>query len=70
MRGGLDSWILDGVLKPDELFDFSQTDHADVFDGCEHAWDALRRIRDYLSLRLKPELRNTAIGSVFVGEDV
>jgi NDP-sugar pyrophosphorylase family protein len=62
--------ILGGVLKPDELFDLSQTEHAAIFDGCEHAWDALRRIKDYLSLRLEPELRNTAVGSVFVGEDV
>ncbi len=70
LRGAFVFPILNGVLKPDDLFDLSQTGHAAIFEGCERAWDALRRIKDYLSLHLKPGLRNTAVGSVFVGEDV
>jgi len=58
------------VLKPEELFDLSQTAHAAIFADCENAWDGLRRIKDYLAAELKPELRNTAVGSPFIGEDV
>jgi len=58
------------VLKPEELFDLSQTAHAAIFADCENAWDGLRRIKDYLAAELKPELRNTAVGSPSIGEDV
>ena len=30
------------MFKPDELFDLAQTGHAGLFEGCEHAWDALK----------------------------
>lgn len=70
MRARRYSGNLGGVLKPEELFDLSQTDHAAIFEGCEHAWEGLRRIKDHLSSRLEPELRNTAVGAPFIGEEV
>jgi NDP-sugar pyrophosphorylase family protein len=59
-----------GMFSPDDLFDLSQTEHAAVFEGCEHAWDGLRRIKDYLAANLKPELHNTVEGNVHIGEQV
>ena len=32
------------MFKPSDLFDLVQTEHAAIFDGCEHAWDALKKI--------------------------
>src|SRR5882672_10295477 len=58
------------MFKPTDLFDLSQTEHAALFDGCEHAWEALRRIKDYLKDRLRPELRNRCEGKAFIGKDV
>jgi bifunctional UDP-N-acetylglucosamine pyrophosphorylase / glucosamine-1-phosphate N-acetyltransferase len=58
------------MFKPTDLFDLSQTDHAALFEGCEHAWEALKKIKDYLAAHLKPELRNRCQGVAFIGEDV
>ena len=58
------------MFKPTDLFDLSQTEHAALFDGCEHAWDALKRIKDYIKAHLKRELHNRCLGEAFVGDDV
>jgi NDP-sugar pyrophosphorylase family protein len=58
------------MFKPIELFDLSQTEHAELFEGCEQAWDALKRLRDYVAARAKPELHNRCDGVAFVGEQV
>jgi len=58
------------MFKPTDLFDLSQTEHAALFDGCEHAWEALKRIKDYLKAHLRPELRNRCDGKAFIGPEV
>jgi NDP-sugar pyrophosphorylase family protein len=58
------------MFKPSDLFDLSQTEHAAVFEGCEYAWDALRKIADYIAANLKPSLKNRCEGVAFIGEKV
>src|SRR5688572_16923397 len=58
------------MFKPTDLFDLSQTEHAALFDGCEHAWEVLKKIKDYLKANLRPELRNRCDGKAFIGENV
>ena len=58
------------MFKPPDLFDLSQTEHAALFDGCTYAWDALKKIKDYLKAHLKPELRNRCDGRAFIGDHV
>ena len=41
------------MFKPADLFDLSQTAHAKIFDGCEFAWDALKKIQDYIAQQPK-----------------
>jgi len=53
-----------------ELFDLSQTEHAEIFDGCKFAWDALPKIVAYLESRLRPALHNRCEGRAFIGEKV
>ena len=36
------------MFKPADLFDLAQTEHAAIFDGCQFAWDALKKIEAYL----------------------
>ena len=36
------------MFKPADLFDLNQTEHAAIFDGCQFAWDALKKIEAYL----------------------
>ncbi|HEV2456014.1 MAG TPA: DapH/DapD/GlmU-related protein [Verrucomicrobiae bacterium] len=58
------------MFKPADLFDLGQTAHAAIFDGCEFAWEALKKIESYIAANLKPELRNTCEGVAFIGDKV
>jgi NDP-sugar pyrophosphorylase family protein len=58
------------MFKPGDLFDLSQTAHAVIFEGCEFAWEALRKIADYIEGNLRPSLHNRCEGVAYVGERV
>ena len=58
------------MFKPADLFDLSQTEHAALFEGCEFAWDALKRLKEYLNANLRPALHNRCDGVAFIGKDV
>jgi NDP-sugar pyrophosphorylase family protein len=58
------------MLKPADLFDLKQTEHASIFDGCEFAWEALKQLKDYLRKNLRPALNNRCEGRAFIGEQV
>ena len=58
------------MFKPADLFDLSQTEHAAIFDGCEFAWEALKKIPAYLAANLKPGLHNRCEGRAYIGKDV
>lgn len=56
------------MFKPIDLFDLSQTEHGVLFEGCEFAWDALKRIRGYLVAHLQPALYNRCEGVAYIGK--
>lgn len=58
------------MFKPTDLFDLSQTAHAAIFDGCDYAWEALKKIQLYIEANLKPGLHNRCEGVAFIGERV
>lgn len=58
------------MLKPSDLFDLTQTEHGELFAGCEFAWEALKRLPDYLRSHLQPGLRNRCNGVAWIGDDV
>ncbi len=58
------------MFKPDDLFDLTQTGHTSIFDGCNFAWEALKKIEPYLKANLKPGLHNKCEGRAFIGEQV
>jgi NDP-sugar pyrophosphorylase family protein len=58
------------MLKPNDLFDLSQTEHAALFEGATYAWDALKQIKSYLGRVLKPALHNVCDGVAYIGEQV
>jgi len=58
------------MFKPPDLFDLSQTEHVAIFDGCQYAWDALKKIQSYLQVHLRPGLHNDCEGVAFIGEQV
>src|SRR6266540_2865468 len=58
------------MFKASDLFDLGQTEHAALFDGCEYAWDALKKIKDYLKANVRPALKNRCQGTAYIGEQV
>jgi NDP-sugar pyrophosphorylase family protein len=58
------------MLRPVDLFDLGQTEHASLFDGCEHAWDALKKIAAYLEAHLQPACHHRSVGRSYIGERV
>jgi NDP-sugar pyrophosphorylase family protein len=58
------------MFKPADLFDLGQTEHAAIFEGCEYAWDALKKIASYLEAHLRPGLKNRCQGVAYIGEKV
>ncbi len=58
------------MFKPADLFDLSQTEHAKIFEGCTDAWEALKKLKEYITANLKPELRNRCIGRAFIEDNV
>src|SRR5438093_12894273 len=58
------------MFKPSDLFDLEQTDHAALFDGCQYAWEALKKLRDYLKANRGPALHNGCDGTAYIGEQV
>lgn len=56
------------MFKPADLFDLTQTEHASLFEGCEDAWDALKRLKDYIQKNLKPGRHHRAEGQPFIGD--
>ncbi len=57
-----------------DLFDLRQTDHAALFEGCQHPWEVLPRITSYLKFRGQSKIqgrvspRAVIEGDVFIGE--
>jgi UDP-N-acetylglucosamine diphosphorylase / glucose-1-phosphate thymidylyltransferase / UDP-N-acetylgalactosamine diphosphorylase / glucosamine-1-phosphate N-acetyltransferase / galactosamine-1-phosphate N-acetyltransferase len=58
------------MFKPSDLFDLSQTDHAALFDGCEHAWDALKKLKAYIDEQVRPPQHHHPSARVFIGPNV
>src|SRR6266581_3623385 len=58
------------MFKPADLFDLAQTEHAAIFEKCDYAWDALKRIATYLEKNLRPGLKNRCEGVAYIGEKV
>ncbi len=44
------------ILKPDHFFDLTPFAHRDLFDSCEHVWEALSRLPSYLAAHLTPNV--------------
>jgi UDP-N-acetylglucosamine diphosphorylase / glucose-1-phosphate thymidylyltransferase / UDP-N-acetylgalactosamine diphosphorylase / glucosamine-1-phosphate N-acetyltransferase / galactosamine-1-phosphate N-acetyltransferase len=58
------------MFKPADLFDLAQTEHAALFEGCDYAWDALKKLEAYLAAHLQPALHNHCDGVAYIGEKV
>jgi NDP-sugar pyrophosphorylase family protein len=62
--------MLRAMFSPGDLFDLNQTSHAELFDTCEYAWDALKKLKSFISANLKPENHGKLEGHAFIGPQV
>jgi NDP-sugar pyrophosphorylase family protein len=58
------------MFAPDDLFDFSQTEHGKLFEGRAYAWDALKGLKAYIAANLQPGNHGKVEGRAFIGPDV
>jgi UDP-N-acetylglucosamine diphosphorylase / glucose-1-phosphate thymidylyltransferase / UDP-N-acetylgalactosamine diphosphorylase / glucosamine-1-phosphate N-acetyltransferase / galactosamine-1-phosphate N-acetyltransferase len=58
------------MFTPSELFDLTQTEHAALFDDCRYAWDALRKLKEYIKGNLRPGGKGRSEGHAHIGEAV
>jgi NDP-sugar pyrophosphorylase family protein len=58
------------MFRPPDLLDLAQFPFPKLFDGCEHAWDALRKIGEFAKAHLKPWRYEATLGTPFIGADV
>src|SRR5882724_7458409 len=58
------------MFKPSDLFDLSQTEHAELFAGCEHAWDALKKLKAYIEKLAQPSPHSYDKSRVHIGKNV
>lgn len=54
-------------MKPDDLFDLRECEHAAVFQGLEYVWDALKRLPEYL-IRLLSGIDDPSSANATQGE--
>ncbi|MCS7090199.1 MAG: DapH/DapD/GlmU-related protein [Verrucomicrobiota bacterium] len=58
------------MLSASDLFDLSQTEHAELFNGIRHPWEALQKLADYIDANVHPVLKNRCEGVAYIGEKV
>jgi len=58
------------VFAPADYLDFTQTDHAAVFEGVTQAWEILPKLARYLQEQLVPVNFGKMIGHSVIGEQV
>lgn len=57
------------TFKAADLFDLTQTEHSTIFDGCDFAWEALKKIEPYLAQVQRQSLAGSYSGAI-VGDRV
>jgi NDP-sugar pyrophosphorylase family protein len=58
------------MFRTEDYLNLAEFPFPDLFDGCEHVWDALKRIAEVAKTHLKPIQLGTVIGTPFIGPDV
>lgn len=59
------------MLTPEELFDFSHTAHADIFDGTDYAWEIFPLIAEYLDYVIdRSEIHTDVSKAAYIGKNV
>ncbi len=59
------------MLSPKHYLNMNACEHADLFDGLDRVWEALKRLTDYIEQNLRKEKHHKTLGDPgFIGQDV
>jgi len=58
------------MFRAEEYLDLTQFAFPELFDGCEHVWEALRRIGEVVRTHRKAGNLGTVVGTPFIAPDV
>jgi len=58
------------MFRPQDLLDLTQFEFPELFDGCEHAWDVLKKIADFAKAHGQPSRYERIIGTPFIDQNV
>src|SRR5690242_392169 len=58
------------MFRANELLDLSQCPCTELFSDSEHAWEALRKLPDFLKKKVKSSRQCTMLGTPYIAEDV
>ena len=58
------------MFRAENFVDLKQFSFPELFDGCEHVWDALKKLPNFIKQHLKPARLCTTIGVPYIADDV
>ena len=58
------------MFRPEDYLNLAEFPFPELFAGCEHVWDALKRIGEVAKSHLKPIQLGTVIGTPYIATDV
>ena len=58
------------MFRAENFLDLKQTSFLELFEGCEHVWDALKKLPDFIKQHLKPARLCTTMGVPYIADDV
>jgi NDP-sugar pyrophosphorylase family protein len=58
------------MFRTDDLLDLTQFTFPELFDGCEYAWDALKKLPEFVPARVQPAQLGTVTGTPYIGPNV
>lgn len=59
-----------GMFRPEDYLDLKQFAFPELFDGCEHVWDALKKLAEFAGKHVKPAQRGKVVGNPSIASDV
>ncbi len=58
------------MFRAEDYLDLNQTAFPELFEGCAHVWDALKKLGEFTRARLQPGILGTVVGAPYIARDV
>lgn len=58
------------MFRPEDLFNLRECAFPELFDGCERAWDALKKLPGFVEAKVRPAMFGRVSGTPFIGDRV